>query len=612
MPATMALYDPREALLDALVEGRVMTVVGSGFTIASTDDKTASSWPALIRHAASYAQVNAGLTASEAEKLDRQLGSDDADTLVAAAEKVEQALKSKPGTFDRWLRESVAKFRISDDSLLRALRQLGTPHATTNYDTLLSKHVVPWTSDALSLDAIRTASLPNVDGPPPVLHLHGVYTVPESIVFGRQSYDAVLADRYAQFRQAVLGTMWTLLFVGCGPGLRDPNFGLLFDELDERRILHSHFRFVRESEAGNAPAACVTDIVFGSGHDELPRYIELLAADRDRRKVGVSPVPRPSGGTGSRSGSARVSYMLCDSDPTNHGHVPTALGAEPWSPSGAALPIDVLSQIARALQRGEAMPTLILIDDHCRFSTQEADRPNAARVMSGLTRLFDAYRVDDLKRPTCVLFTYVPPTTAKQLTFLEFGGHAVADRQLGEEDCHEVVRQALRAAPASRVAWTAPDLLLELDPAKAGSFWADLFPLVPFFDDYATTTKDRIRNALSLTPKALSSRTRELARQLRNDESRLLPAEPADDLYAGEAGIAHTAERLGLTWLSRESLRNAANLDWYAILPPGAQSIPELRLRSTRTPALRDRWYQHPDDPRRVEGAEWQLRVTRG
>lgn len=608
----MQLYDPREALLDALVEGHVMAVVGSGFTIASTDDKTPSSWPALIRHAVSYAQVNAGLTAAEAEKLDRQLGSDDAGTLVAAAEKVEQTLKSKPGTFDRWLRASVGEFRIGDDSLLRALRRLGTPLATTNYDTLLSNHVVPWTSDALSLDAIRTASLPNALAQAPVLHLHGVYTVPESIVFGRQSYGAVLADRYAQFRQAVLGTMWTLLFVGCGPGLRDPNFGLLFDELDERRIRHSHFRLVRDSETGNPPAACVTDIVFGSGHDELPRYIELLAADRDRRKLGLSPVPRPRGGAGSRSGSGRESYMLCDSDPTNHGHIPTAIGAEPWSPTGAALPIDVLSQIARALQRGQAMPTLILIDDLCRFSPQEADRPNAARVMSGLTRLFDAYHLEEPERPACVLFTYVPPSMAKQLTFLEFGGHAVADRQLGEEHCHDVVRQALRAAPASRVAWTAPDLLLELDPAKAGSFWADLFPLVPFFDDYATTRKDKIRQALDLTPKELSSRTRELARQLRNDESRLLPPESADDLYTGEVGIAHSAERLGLTWLSRESLRNAANLDWYEILPPGAKPIPELRLRSSRTPALRDRWYQHPDDPRRVEGAEWQLRVTRG
>src|SRR3954453_4038374 len=99
------VYDPVQALLDELVRERVVVVVGSGFTIASTGADACASWPDLIRHGASYAVAQHLLNPEDFEEIQAQLAAGDAATLIAAAERVEHALKSRTGTFDRWLQE---------------------------------------------------------------------------------------------------------------------------------------------------------------------------------------------------------------------------------------------------------------------------------------------------------------------------------------------------------------------------------------------------------------------------------------------------------------------------------------------------------------------------
>ena len=83
-----------------------------------------------------------------------------------------------------------------------------------------------------------------------VLHLHGYWDQPESVVLGIRSYEEVLGNVHAQNILHALQTMRTLLFVGCGAGLKDPNFGglLRWTGVVFSQSEYWRFRLAKETE----------------------------------------------------------------------------------------------------------------------------------------------------------------------------------------------------------------------------------------------------------------------------------------------------------------------------------------------------------------------------
>jgi SIR2-like domain len=96
--------------------------------------------------------------------------------------------------------------------------------ATTNYDGLVEEvtgwPVVTWR------DGVRVQRVLRGDERA-VVHLHGYWGDPVSVVLGVRSYEAVLGDAAAQGLQRAVAGMRSLLFVGFGAGLADPNFAAL-------------------------------------------------------------------------------------------------------------------------------------------------------------------------------------------------------------------------------------------------------------------------------------------------------------------------------------------------------------------------------------------------
>ncbi|MCA9656302.1 MAG: SIR2 family protein [Myxococcales bacterium] len=85
---------------------------------------------------------------------------------------------------------------------------------------------------------------------PGILHLHGHFQQPESIVLGRSSYADVVGDEHARTMLAAMRTLRTLVFVGHGAGLGDPNWKSLLD-WSARVFAESeryHYRIVREAD----------------------------------------------------------------------------------------------------------------------------------------------------------------------------------------------------------------------------------------------------------------------------------------------------------------------------------------------------------------------------
>src|SRR5262249_22319206 len=135
-----------------------------------------------------------------------------------------------------------------DPSLIRAIQALNVPIATTNYDGLIE--------DVTGLPPItwrqRTDVERFVNGDKPgVLHLHGYWNDPASVVLGIRSYEEVLKDSHIQAILRGFVITRTLVFVGCGGGLDDPNFKALLDWIREvfAGSSYKHYRLVIEKEA---------------------------------------------------------------------------------------------------------------------------------------------------------------------------------------------------------------------------------------------------------------------------------------------------------------------------------------------------------------------------
>ncbi len=221
------------------------------------------------------------------------LNSDDVSEWLGVAEQVTVKLGGRGGgEFRRWLRETVGVLTVADRAVIEEVVRLGAPIFTTNYDSLISSVAgitdVSWRDGAgvqVAVDAYRqkrSASPPNTDWRA-VVHLHGYWKDPESVVLGIVSYEAVLNDPSAQAMLRALASTRSLVFVGCGAGMHDPNFAALREWLvkawpdSERR----HYRLVNDGEleaaaAQHRPEERIKLISYGASHSDLPGFLRGL------------------------------------------------------------------------------------------------------------------------------------------------------------------------------------------------------------------------------------------------------------------------------------------------------------------------------------------------
>jgi hypothetical protein len=270
-------------LRQAIESRTALLIVGSGVSIAVSGNAKAASWNGLLEDGARYCvdvaqPLQAGWLSRQLETLQKG----DCDERRAVAEIISSKLGApKGGEFGRWLRESVGSLEVKKPGLIEALAGLKVPIATTNYDHLIEKvtglSAVTWRQSAKVERVLRGAE-------PAVVHLHGDYEQPESVVLGIRSYDQVLGDEHLQTMLRALRSLRTLIFVGCGDGLSDPNFGTflqwtrsVFAESEYR-----HYRLAREDQIEEFGPRHHRDeriivLSFGSKNEDLEPYLRSLA-----------------------------------------------------------------------------------------------------------------------------------------------------------------------------------------------------------------------------------------------------------------------------------------------------------------------------------------------
>ncbi len=210
----------------------------------------------------------------------RTVGRSGLDSLLAVAELVHGKL-SKGGELGRWLSERFEPLSADRDrsviETLGLLAKLGVPLVTTNYDSLIEsvtglRHV---TADdpSIVMKVVRGEDRR-------VLHLHGHWEKPESVVLGIRSYEAVKHHEHTQTVMKLFGVGTSLLFVGCGQeGLNDPNWGPFlnwlvdFDTAGQHE--HRHYVLLRDSDPFEQRGR-IFALRYGPDFADLAGFLKLL------------------------------------------------------------------------------------------------------------------------------------------------------------------------------------------------------------------------------------------------------------------------------------------------------------------------------------------------
>lgn len=296
----------QQRLLDDLrtliAQRQVVIIVGAGVSMSATNGAEVASWPGLLRSGVDHVEaVEHRLPPRWADRQREAIDTGEVVELLGVAEQIARRLGSpRGGEYRRWLRESVGKLKVESRTVIDALLTLGAPLCTTNYDVLLEEasglDPVTWRDPARFERVIRGED--NA-----IVHLHGHFRDPESVVLGIRAYEEVLGHEPSQTLLRALRTYKTLLFIGYGAGLSDPNFKSFLDWA-ERVFPESearHYRLAKDSDvpiiqAEHGAGQRLFVLGYGSAYEDLGPFIGSLAAGSSSEQPVAAPVASPDPG----------------------------------------------------------------------------------------------------------------------------------------------------------------------------------------------------------------------------------------------------------------------------------------------------------------------------
>ncbi len=256
---------------------RVLVLAGAGVACATNTDPCAY-WSGLLKNGLQRCRDRChNLSPDWATITELSIKQNTADELIQAASRIEKALRGvHDGEYGRWLTDSVGALKLNDRRTIDAILSWGTRIATTNYDNLFEDasklQSVVWDQRHLALQVLR-GDLPGI------LHLHGHYLFADSVVFGARTYEDICRDEQAQNMLRSVLSLNTVVFVGCGAGVDDPNFGGLLKWSKEalKSCLHTHYHLIRtcelEAVAKQYQGLRVTPVVYGENYADLGPFL---------------------------------------------------------------------------------------------------------------------------------------------------------------------------------------------------------------------------------------------------------------------------------------------------------------------------------------------------
>ena len=271
-----------------IASGQLVVVVGSGVSVAAcgnqeVDGHKVATWTGLLEHGV-HRLCEIGAADGGEEMLRNMIRSGKTDFMISAAGMITERFKARSeGTYRSWLETTIGILELQDEALLQQIANLPGLVATLNYDHLLEeatgRPAITWQEANAVQEALRAPR-------EAILHLHGEYRKPESVVLGVESYQKVKDDPHAKAIMQCLTLSKTLLFVGCGDTVLDPNFQQLIawgkEALND--VVPRHRLLCRASELATlrkklADAHWLEPIAYGDDYAELGPFLRSLVPD---------------------------------------------------------------------------------------------------------------------------------------------------------------------------------------------------------------------------------------------------------------------------------------------------------------------------------------------
>lgn len=277
--------DPVAQIVDSAQRGKLVAVVGTGFSIAVSERTLpALGWQELIRSGLADCVRHGKITATQRRRYDTQTKSKDIEELVGAAEFMGRKLDAPHGElYVRWFRETLGPATATHAQTIEAFSRIAAadvPICTLNYDHLLER-VTDLPTITLA-DRLRVAEFLRREHRG-ILHLHGSYERPETCILGIRDYASTVGDDVRDLLQRSLSAFSRLLFIGCGATFSDPNFRALIQWLRKHlgADIPRHYTLVRESEVAAVAAdpnchGFVEPLAYGRDYSDLPQFLERL------------------------------------------------------------------------------------------------------------------------------------------------------------------------------------------------------------------------------------------------------------------------------------------------------------------------------------------------
>lgn len=290
------MQTPFDELVE-LVAGRpndAFLLIGSGVSIATTRNAPTASWRGLLEHGISYCVAQVGATSSWESIRHHQLN--ELEYIQVATEIAAKLGAPRSGRYAEWLEETIGSLTRAeqDTRLIDAIARWNVNISTTNYDHLIEARTgftpITW-RDKARLGQFTRAPLRDV------LHIHGDFRHPDSVVFDAQTYNEVTESRPIQAVLRSLCLVRSPIFIGCGfSGLDDPNIGSLIqwckDTLEE--LAWRGYLIAAESDIAHwrtrLGSSQIRLVSFGKSHADLPAFLERIADEASRRRSSLKPL----------------------------------------------------------------------------------------------------------------------------------------------------------------------------------------------------------------------------------------------------------------------------------------------------------------------------------
>jgi len=281
-------------LEQALQRKNLVFIVGTGYSAATTGGEAFATWRGLIENGIAKAETlgsKPGWSDTVRRTLDYGFGEDDMDSVLSAAASVVKELKRQGDyVYPKWLQETVGQLQVVHPDLGKQLRALPFPLLTTNYDQLLEnkdRRGTDWTNPVEMQRVLAGVDSRDIG------HLHGRWSNPDSVVFSDRQYDVLLDSDAAQALQKAASTLKSLVYVGFGAGLSDPNFEQLIAWHRGHFIPSAvdHFRLCRTDEVEALQAVHANDqiipVAYGDKYEDLPGFLNQFLVETTAELTGA-------------------------------------------------------------------------------------------------------------------------------------------------------------------------------------------------------------------------------------------------------------------------------------------------------------------------------------